>query len=82
MLFKTRGKLAIPALMLPVIVLGGIYGGIMNNHEASAMAVIYAIPVGVLVYKVMKLAGSHRSARGIGSHDGGHTWQCSSRSPC
>jgi len=53
-LFKTRGKLAIPALMLPVIVLGGIYGGIMTTTEASAMAVIYSIPVGVLVYKGMK----------------------------
>jgi len=53
-LFKTRGKLAIPALMLPVIVLGGIYGGIMTTTEASAMAVLYAIPVGVLVYKGMK----------------------------
>jgi TRAP-type C4-dicarboxylate transport system, large permease component len=53
-LFKTRGRLAIPALMLPVIVLGGIYGGIMTTTEASAMAVIYAIPVGVLVYKGMK----------------------------
>ena len=53
-LFKTRGRLAIPALMLPVIVLGGIYGGIMTTTEASAMAVLYAIPGGVLVYKGMK----------------------------
>jgi tripartite ATP-independent transporter DctM subunit len=50
-LFKKRGKLALPALMLPVIVLGGIYGGIMTTTEASAVAVLYAIPVGIYVYK-------------------------------
>jgi tripartite ATP-independent transporter DctM subunit len=50
-LFRTRGFLAIPALMLPVIVLGSIYGGIMTPTEASAVAVIYAIPVGMFVYK-------------------------------
>jgi len=50
-MFKKRGKLAIPALMLPVIVLGGIYGGIMTTTEASAVAVLYAIPVGIFVYK-------------------------------
>ncbi|HPI98803.1 MAG TPA: TRAP transporter large permease, partial [Synergistales bacterium] len=54
-LFKKRGKLAIPALMLPVIVLGGIYGGIMTTTEASAVAVLYAIPVGMFVYKGLNL---------------------------
>lgn len=54
-LFKKRGKLAIPALMLPVIVLGGIYGGIMTTTEASAMAVLYAIPVGMFIYKGLNL---------------------------
>nr|HPJ27200.1 TRAP transporter large permease subunit [Synergistaceae bacterium] len=49
-LFKERGRLAIPALMLPVIVLGGIYGGIMTTTEASAVAVLYAIPVGMFIY--------------------------------
>lgn len=50
-LFKERGKKALPAMMLPFIVLGGIYGGIMTTTEASAMAVLYAIPVGMFVYK-------------------------------
>ncbi|MBP9958585.1 MAG: TRAP transporter large permease [Synergistaceae bacterium] len=50
-LFRERGKLAIPALMLPVIVLGSIYGGIMTTTEASAVAVLYSIPVGMFVYK-------------------------------
>lgn len=54
-LFKKRGKLAIPALMLPVIVLGGIYGGVMTTTEASAVAVLYAIPVGMFIYKGLNL---------------------------
>ncbi|MGL1931594.1 MAG: TRAP transporter large permease [Desulfotalea sp.] len=54
-LFKSRGKLALPALMLPFLVLGGIYGGIMTTTEASAMAVFYAIPVGMFVYKGLNL---------------------------
>lgn len=58
-LFKTRGRLAVPALMLPVIVLGGIYGGIMTTTEASAMAVLYAIPVGMFVYKGLGLKNTY-----------------------
>lgn len=54
-LFQSRGRIALPALMLPVIVLGGIYGGIMTTTEASAMAVFYAIPVGLFVYKGLTL---------------------------
>ena len=50
-LLKTRTKKAAPSLLLPFIVLGGIYGGFMTTTEASAMAVLYAIPVGILVYK-------------------------------
>ncbi|NHH99450.1 TRAP transporter large permease [Oceanimonas sp. MB9] len=42
---------ALPALLMPVIILGGIYGGIMTPTEAAAIAVIYAIPVGFMIYK-------------------------------
>ena len=42
---------AFPALLMPVIILGGIYGGIMTPTEAAALAVIYALPVGFLIYK-------------------------------
>lgn len=41
---------AIPALLLPVIVLGGIYGGIMTATEASALACVYAILASVFIY--------------------------------
>ena len=42
---------AVPALLMPVIILGGIYGGIMTPTEAAGIAVIYAIPVGFFIYK-------------------------------
>lgn len=42
---------ALPALFMPFIILGGIYGGIMTPTEAAGVAVLYAIPVGFFVYK-------------------------------
>lgn len=50
----TTGWQAIPALMLPVIILGGIYGGIFTPTEAAAVSVVYAIPVGLFVYRDLK----------------------------
>lgn len=49
------GWKALPALMLPVVILGGIYGGIFTPTEAAAVAVVYAIPVGLFVYKGLTL---------------------------
>jgi len=39
------------ALLMPVIILGGIYGGIFTPTEASAIAVVYAWIVGAFVYR-------------------------------
>lgn len=50
-LFVNRGAKASPALMMPVIILGGIYGGFMTPTESAAIAVVYAIPLAILVYK-------------------------------
>jgi tripartite ATP-independent transporter DctM subunit len=49
-----RGIHAFPAILMPVIILGGIYGGVMTPTEAAAVSVIYAIPVGFLVYKGLR----------------------------
>ena len=49
-----RGLNATPALLMPVIILGGIYGGIMTPTEAAAVAVIYAVPVGFLIYRGLR----------------------------
>jgi len=43
------------ALLMPVIILGGIYGGIFTPTEASAVAVFYALIVGTLVYREIKI---------------------------
>ena len=43
------------ALLMPAIILGGIYGGIFTPTEASAVAVFYALTVGVVVYGEIKL---------------------------
>lgn len=39
------------ALMMPVIILGGIYGGIFTPTEAAAVAAVYGAGVGMFVYK-------------------------------
>jgi C4-dicarboxylate transporter, DctM subunit len=44
------------ALMMPIIILGGIYGGIFTPTEASAVAVFYALVVGFVIHREIKLA--------------------------
>lgn len=43
------------ALVMPVIILGGIYGGIFTATEAAVVAAVYGIIVGLFVYKELKL---------------------------
>lgn len=42
---------AVPALICPIIILGGIYGGFMTPTESAAVAAVYALPVGIVIYK-------------------------------
>lgn len=42
------------ALMTPVIIIGGIYGGIFTPTEAAAVAAVYGIVVGMFIYKELK----------------------------
>ena len=42
---------AVPALLMPIIILGCIYGGIMTPTESAGIAVLYAIPVGWFIYR-------------------------------
>ncbi|MCX7788696.1 MAG: TRAP transporter large permease [Spirochaetes bacterium] len=53
-LWKT-GREAILALFMPVIILGGIYGGIFTPTEAAAVAVVYSFIVGVFIFKEINL---------------------------
>lgn len=43
------------ALLVPVIILGGIYGGVFTPTEAAAVGVMYGFIVGAFVYKELKL---------------------------
>lgn len=43
------------ALLAPVIVLGGIYGGVVTPTEAGVVAVVYSLLVGMVIYKELKL---------------------------
>jgi tripartite ATP-independent transporter DctM subunit len=43
------------ALLMPVIILGGIYGGVFTPTEASAVAVFYALFVGMVIYREIAL---------------------------
>ena len=52
--WKERGRLfviALPAIFMPVIILGGIYGGIFTPTEAAAVACVYCIIIGIFVYR-------------------------------
>lgn len=49
------------ALLAPIIVLGGIYGGIFTPTEAAVVASIYGLLVGLLVYRELNLERIYRA---------------------
>ena len=46
---------ALIALMMPAIILGGIFGGVMTPTESAAVAVLYAVVVGVFVLRELSM---------------------------
>lgn len=48
-------KKAFWGLLMPVIILGGIYGGFFTPTEAAAVSVVYGLIIGIFVYKTVKL---------------------------
>lgn len=44
------------ALLLPIIVLGGIYGAVFTPTEAAAVSVVYSLAIGMFVYKEIKVS--------------------------
>ncbi len=46
----------VPALMMPIILLGGIYSGYFSPTESAAVALIYAVLVETLFFRELKLA--------------------------
>ena len=56
--FKNVGKTflkAIPGILMPAIILGGIFSGYFTPSEAAAVAVVYALLVSTFVYRDMSL---------------------------
>ena len=51
---------ALPSLVMPVIIIGGIWGGIFTPTEAAGIAVVYAFMVGFFVYRRLKLSRLYR----------------------
>lgn len=49
------------ALLIPVIILGGIYGGVFSPTEAAVVAAVYALFVGVFVYKELSWRDVYKS---------------------
>ncbi len=49
--FKSAG----PALLLPLIILGGIFGGIVTATEGAGLAVVAALIIGVFIYRELSL---------------------------
>ncbi|MDR2116094.1 MAG: TRAP transporter large permease [Planctomycetaceae bacterium] len=45
---------ALPGLFMPIIVLGGIFSGVVTPTEAGALAVVYGLIVGLFVYRSLK----------------------------
>ena len=54
--FLVATRKAALALLMPVIILGGIYGGVFTPTEASVVAVFYALVVGVGVYRETRIS--------------------------
>lgn len=52
---------ALPALMMPVVLLGGIYSGMTTPTEAAAIAAAYAFLISALVYRTVTPASAYRS---------------------
>lgn len=52
---------AIPALMMPVVLLGGIYSGVMTPTEAAAVAALYALVISVVLYRSVTPVGAYRA---------------------
>lgn len=54
---------AIPVLFMPVIVLGGIYGGIFTPTEAAAVSIVYSLLISRFVYRTLTWANFTLSMR-------------------
>lgn len=54
-------KDAIWALLAPVIILGGIYGGIFTATEAAIVACVYSLFIGIFIYKELDFKSAYKA---------------------
>jgi C4-dicarboxylate transporter DctM subunit len=52
---------ALPALLMPVVLLGGIYSGMTTPTEAAAVAAAYALAISVVLYRSVSFGDFYRS---------------------
>lgn len=55
---------ALPALGVPLLVLGIIYGGICTPNEAGALAIVYILIIGLFAYRKLKLKKLLKTSEG------------------
>jgi tripartite ATP-independent transporter DctM subunit len=54
---------AVPALLTPFLILGGIYSGLLTPTESAAVAGVWAVLVGFLFYRELTFAGLWRALK-------------------
>ncbi|MCD8163112.1 MAG: TRAP transporter large permease [Synergistaceae bacterium] len=59
--FRSSLRKSIWGLLMPIIILGGIYGGIFTTTESAAVACIYSLFVGFFVYKELNVKNTYIS---------------------
>ena len=62
------------ALFMPIIILGGIYTGVFTATEASVVATVYGIIVGVFVYKEVTFSQLWDEFKSTATFSGGMMW--------
>ena len=55
---------AIPGILMPLIILGGIFSGYFTPSEAAAVAVVYAVLVSAFIYRDLTLKGLFEIMKG------------------
>ena len=61
---------AIPALLVPIIILGGIYSGYFTPTESAAIAVVYSFFAGTVIYHELSFARIKEALVGSGTQTG------------
>ena len=67
----TTAREALWAFLLPIIILGGIFGGVVTATEGAALAVVAALVVGLLIYRELNVGHLRASRRRGRDPDGG-----------